>query len=268
MAIDSSLFIADIPASTALAVGDRIPLVIKEGPANVRAGRGPAKLKQILTLRTSSTGVAFRIHIQNANWVDEAVSIPALFTQATTLDDHSGAIQFGSDADLYPNSGWNVYAEVIKGGTTSAADTLFCLIDIDYPEVSAVVDPDALEGVPASVNYDAPAAIVNAFGAATAAGWIVKNLDYFKAGNKYCLQAVEMFADGVYAGFIAFSNAAGMEGLQRIVPIISNTYSIRYKIRYASPLVKGPMDVKLMMFAATAGTADVFTIHDYVKKGI
>ena len=47
MAIDTSLFAADIPAGT-YAVGDVVNLACIDGPANVRSGRGAAKLKPII----------------------------------------------------------------------------------------------------------------------------------------------------------------------------------------------------------------------------
>lgn len=266
MAIDSSLFAADIPAGTYTA-GDVVSLVNIAGPVNVRSGRGTALLKQIMCGRFSQNAPHWEIHVKNSDWIDEVVSVAGNISQATSLDDYSSLVQFGCDNNLQQNSGWQVYAVCILGGTSSAADSIFALIDVDYPSVSAITDPDRLAGFPTSIKYEKPAAPISAIGAMVTANWDTQSVDYFKAGFEYCIQSVEMFySSSSVAGFIAFSNAAGMGGLQRIIPVNANINSIRYKLRYASKLVKGPMDVKTMFFAATATTGPVVMIHDYVKR--
>ena len=70
------------------------------------------------------------------------------------------------------------------------------------------------------------------------------------------------------AGFIYLSNAAGMGGLSRVIPVNAVSSAIRTTIEYASKLVKGPMDVGVMMFAAVATTADLYMIHDFVKRKV
>lgn len=267
VAIDSTLFVCDIPAGT-YAAGDVLNFKVNLGPANVRSGRGDAILKQIATFYAASLGACkWRIHVKNSDWIDDVESFPAVLLGATSMDDHNGSIQFGCDDKLTQNSGWMVYAECISGGTTTTANSLFVLIDIDYPQVSAIRDPDTLIGVPTSIKFDKTTEAVQAIGALENGTWSVVSVDYFKAGYAYCIQAVEaVTTSNIGGGFLAFSNAAGMGGLQRIIPMNVDINAIKYKLRYASKLVKGPMDVKLMLCAASATTTDIFMIHDYVKK--
>lgn len=267
MAVDTSMYAADIPAGT-YSKGDVVNLSIVAGPANVRSGRGSAILKQIfIGTFTVQGGVYWRIHIKNSDWVDEVASIAAAVSSPAALDDHSGLVQFGCDNNLTQNSGWVAYAECVSGGTTTGANSVFALIDIDYPSVSSIIDPDALIGIPTSIDYDLVNAPIHAYGSMVGATWSIFNVDYFKAGYQYCLQAVEMLCVSVgISGFIALSSAAGMGGLQRIIPVDNDPSHIRAKIRYASKLSKGPMDVKFMGFSPTATSADVVMVHDYVKK--
>lgn len=268
MAIDTTLFAADIPAGT-YNVGDVIPLVPIDGPANVRSGRGAAKLKQILVGQLAAAGPYFRIHVKNSDWIDEIESFTAGVSGSgaiTIFDQESGAIQNGHDCSLTQNSGWQVYAEVVAAGSPTAPNSVFCMIDVDYPEVGGVTDPKKAVGFPTSVSFDEANVPVAANGAMVGSTWTTRNVDYLKAGYRYVLDAVELAAGSTVVGFLAFSNAAGMGGLQRIIPVITFAEAIRYSIRYSSVLVKGPMDVKLKLFAGTAGTTNVVMAHDYVKQ--
>lgn len=263
MAIDSTLWFADIPAG-AYALGDVVQLNVKAGPMNVRSGRGQAVLKNIVVGTTPGTSAFWKVHIKNSNWVDDVQSFAGQLTQATALSSESGMVQSGSNDTLLPNSGWEVWAECVISGTNAGDSSLFALIDLDYPAVSAVADPEAINGIPTSIPLSVTAP-VNAFGSVATAAWSVVSVDYFKAGYVYCLNAVEMIGAAQFV-FIALSNAAGMGGLTRIVPVNNNIYSIRHKIRYSSKLVKGPMDVKVMGFGTAAASGDYTFIHDYVKK--
>lgn len=267
MAIDSSLFVADIPAGT-YAVGDIVPLKCIAGPSVVRSGRGAAILKKILTVSINNIAPNWRIHVKNSDWIDEVVNFAGQLNQATVLDDKSGCVQTGHDNNLTPNSSWEVYAECILAATSSADNTLAALIDIDYPSVSAVTDPTKLVGSPTTIDYDVPSVAAVVIGNGENATWISENVDYFKAGYQYCLNHVEATVTGgtVLGGFVAFSNAAGMGGLQRIIPVNSSINTIRYTVGYASTLQKGPMDIKMMLFAASAATVNVFMCHDFVKR--
>lgn len=267
MAIDSTLFAADIAAGSSVSVGDIIPLTPVYGPSNVRSGRGAAKLKRIFTGMLVATNALWRIHVKNSDWIDEAVNIAGGLDQATCMDVHSGMCQFGNDADMTPNSAWQVYAECIEGAASiTNATSLFALIDIDYPQVSAITDPDKLQGIPTSIVMDVPGTPINANGTMTSSNWKTVNTDYFKAGYQYCLQEIGIRGGG--AGFISLSNAAGMGGLSRVIPVNTNATAIRATIEYASKLVKGPMDVGLFLFAASATTATVLMVHDYVKRQV
>lgn len=266
MAIDSVIYGADIPAGT-YAIGDVINLQCIDGPANVRSGRGAAKLKRILAAQFAGQVPYFRIHVKNSDWIDDVASFaaPIATGSATAFDDESGAIQSGHDCNLTPNSGWQVYAECVIGGTSTTANSVFCLIDVDYPEVGGVTDPKKAVGFPTSIDYDDSLTSI-AFGSLVGSQWSVQNVDYLKAGFKYVLDAVEFSANAAVYGFIAFSNAAGMGGLTRIIPITSVTQAIRYSVRYSSVLVKGPMDVKLKLFQPTSASVSCFMAHDYVKQ--
>ena len=269
MAIDSTLFAVDIPAGTYTA-GDVIPLGCIDGPANVRSGRGAAKLKNICVFRELASAPHWRVHVKNSDWIDDVASFAASASSfgATAFDDESGAIQGGHDCDLTPNSGWQVYAECITGGTSASGDSLFCLIDVDYPQVGGVTDPRKAVGFPTSITYDIATIAAAAYGSAVGSTWHVMNVDYFKAGYRYVLDAVEMTTTNTTVGFVAFSNAAGMGGLTRIIPLTSNPAAIRYAVKYSSVLVKGPMDIKLKLFQSTAATISATMAHDYVKQKV
>jgi len=266
MAIDSTLFAADLPAGT-YAVGDTIPLGVVYGPANVRSGRGTAKLKRIFSGLLAGNNTLWRVHVKNSDWIDEAVNFSGYLDQTTCMDVHSGMCQFGNDADLTPNSSWMVYAECVQGATSTVATSVFALIDVDYPQVSAITDPDKLQGLPTSINLDVAGAPVNAHGSMTTSTWKTINVDYLKAGYQYCLQEISVIG-GFSCGFVALSNAAGMGGLSRIIPVNTISSAIRATVEYASKLVKGPMDVGLFLFAAAATTTNVAMTHDYVKRAI
>lgn len=267
MAIDTTLFAADIPAGT-YAVGDVVNLTCIDGPANVRSGRGAAVLKTIVAAQFAGQSPYFRIHVKNSDWIDDVESFAGpIIGQATIFDDESGAIQKGHDCKLTPNSGWQIWAECVIGGTSTTANSIFALIDVDYPEVGGVTDPKNAVGFPTSIPYDLGTYTSIAFGSLVGSQWAVVSTDYFKAGYKYVLDAVEMSSSAVgVLGFIAFSNAAGMGGLTRIIPVMSNTAGIRHSVKYSSILQKGPMDIKVKMFQATSASISVQTIHDYVKQ--
>lgn len=271
MAIDSSLFMVDLPAGT-YAVGDKIQLTIKAGPAVVRSGRGAALLKRLtvgMLNNASGSATSWKISLKNSDWVDEMKNLTCPLGALTALDERAGTIQRGNDCPLTPNSAWAVEAECVYGATTTVANTLFAIVDVDYPSVSSIVDPDALPGIPATIDYRTPAAItINAAGSSATASWSVNNVDFFKAGYEYALQKVEMVGVSAF-GFVALANAAGMAGLCRIIPISQGGDIIRNKIEYATKLVKGPLDIQFMLFtsgAASTGTPNI--LLDFVKRRI
>ena len=271
--IDSTLFGATIPAGT-YTRGDTIQLGVIDGPSVVRSGRGAAILKRMTTgllIGASGSSSSWRVFVKNSDWVDPIISMPALLGDATILDEKSGSVQRGNNCPLTPNSSWEVYAVCQIGATTTVANSIFALIDIDYPSISSIINPDELTGIPASIVTTDTGVRGQAGGAIVNNSWDVKNYDIFKAGYEYALQKVELVCSTRLQGFIALSNAAGMGGLKRIMPIASNPANIRNKVEYASKLVKGPMDVSLMMFdntgtASTGNTVDV--IFDFVKHRV
>lgn len=268
MAIDTTVFAADIPAGT-YAVGDVINLGCIDGPANVRSGRGPAKLKSIIACMLDGGSIPYwKVHIKNSDWIDEVQNYAAPMGAQTAFDEESGASQSGHDCDLTPNSGWQVYAECVIGGSPTAANSIFALIDIDYPQVGGVTNPKKAVGLPTSISYETTVTS-QAFGALVGSTWSVQSVDYFKAGYRYVLDSVEVLAKSLnsgFVGFIAFSNAAGMGGLTRIIPMTADVAAIRYGVNYSSILVKGPMDVKTKIFQVTPSTVSITMAHDYVKQ--
>lgn len=272
MAIDSSLFMVDLPAGTYTA-GDKVTLNIKAGPSVVRSGRGAALLKRLtvgLISGSSGSTTFWKINVKNSDWVDYMTSITAPLSNPTSLDERTGCIQRGNDCPLTPNSSWSVEATCVYGGTTTVANAIYALIDIDYPSVSSIVDPDKLPGIPTTIDYTTGTAItLNAPGSSATAAWNDLNVDFFKAGYAYALQKVEIV--GVTAlGFIALANAAGMAGLQRIMPISAGAEAIRNKIEYATKLVKGPLDIRFLLFVPTgsASTGTPNVLMDFVKRRV
>ena len=267
MAIDTTLFMADVPAGT-YAVGDVIPLKVKAGPSVVRDGYGRAVLKEIVSGGMyGAVGPAVGFTVQNSNWVDSLQNNISYMNDATAIVDGSTGVQSGNDCELQPNSSWTVYATVLKAQTTTAANTIFVTIDVDYPNVASVQDPSAETGYPVTTNesYDVN---LYAFGTSDTATWNVYNVDNLKAGYRYLLQKISIMPEksSLAVGFVAMSNAAGMQGLTRIIPVASLAASIMKHITYASPLTKGPMDIKFLLFAASASTDTTALFVDYVKR--
>ena len=271
MAIDTTLFMADIPAGT-YTVGQIIPLTVKAGPSAVRQGYGTPILKEINTGFVNHSTVvvnAFEFVVQNSNFIDPIINGPSSLGSLLGLDPQAKGVQSGNNCQLEPNSTWTVYAKVIQPVTTTAAYSLFTTIDIDYSAVGSVVDPQAEDGIPTSIEYAIPGN-VNADGASSAALWDVVNVDSFKPGFKYLLQrsSIHGAATAGFSGFIAFANAAAMSGLSRIIPVGSAASSLCKHIKYASAETKGPMDIKVMMFAATASVETFGIVADYVKRNL
>lgn len=273
--IDSSLFAVKIPAGTYTA-GDKIQLTCKDGPALVRSGRGTALLKRTMGfVMTSNSGAMsyWRVHIKNSDWIDDAVLVAGDLAAPAVLDQHSASIRIGNNTQLVPNSAWEVWAECMFGITTTADNSLACIIDVDYPQVSSITDPDALVGIPASIEHKVTSVTCNAPGDIDIAAWDVFNVDFLKAGYQYALQEVGIFSTtygGAQRGFVKISNAAGMGGLARIVPASGEPANIRQTIQYASLLVKGPMDISYMLFKQTGSTSTetMDTVFDFVKRKV
>lgn len=267
--IDTTLFGASIPAGN-YSVGDVVPLSVIDGPAVVRSGRGAAILKRITCgtlINASGANSWWKISVKNSDWIDEAGSLTAPLAESTALDPQSGCVQHGHDCDLIPNSSWQVVAECVNATTTSVANSVYCAIDIDYPSVSSIINPKAAKGIPAtledSVTADLQAPSI------TSGMWTNHSVDFLKAGFIYALVKPEIRAGGAAVGFIKLSDAAGMGGLSRIIPISTPVANLRNNIEYASHLVKGPMTISYMMFSNTGTAVSGSTINlylDFVKR--
>lgn len=272
MAIDVSTFAADLAAGT-YSAGDVVELKNTAGPSVVRSGRGNALLKRVSSfMLTDASGsvTSWEVHVKNSDWVDDVISFAINMNSLTAMDAKSGAVQRGHDCGLTPNSSWSVYAVCVGGGTTTIANSITAEIEVDYPSVSSIIDPAALPGIPCSIKHSLASMPINATGTATTATWQTFNVDIFKAGYEYALEKVELVSGVGVIGYIALANAAGMGGLERIIPISSSRQNIRPFIEYASKLVKGPMDIKYKLFnvAGTATTSNVDLVLDFVKRRV
>lgn len=264
MAIDTSLWAADIPAQ-AYSVGDVVELTCTDGPAIVRSGRGAALLKRISSFKQGVTGVSFKMYFQNSDWIDPVINEIAPASN-TTFDRRTGGYQSGNNCPLTPNSSWRVYAVCTSAGTATTG-TIFGLIDVDYPSVSSIVDPDAITGIPTTIEmHDTVTTIAQ--GSFIGSAWAGSSQDFFKAGYEYALQKVSVWGGTGNLAFVKISNAAGMGGLSRIVPSFTNTESIRAIVEYASKLVKGPMDVNYKVVSSSAASLGIELYMDYVKRRV
>lgn len=266
MAIDSTLFVTDVPAGS-YTKGQIIELKVHTGPSVVRDGYGVGILKKVYSAIMSTASGAlsdWRVFFQNSDWIDPMANGPGFFNDPLGYDDESACVQAGNDCPLAPNSGWRVWAECMGDVTTTAPNSIVGLIDIDYPKVSAVANPSAMIGYPTSIVQPLGTVGVNAIGSSESATWSGINVDFFKAGFRYLLQKIGLSGGGT--GFIQLSNAAGMGGLSRIVPTSSSNVVKKWKVSYSSALSKGPMDVKALLFAASAGNSSPALTFDFVKR--
>lgn len=266
MAIDTTLYAAAVPAA-AYVVGDRISLGAIRGPAVVRDGYGRAILKRIAVMTdVSAISGFFKVVIKNSNWVDELSNIDiAPATAETAFAPNSSAIQQGQDLPLVPNSGWDVYLECVFAITTTSPADVFALIDIDYPAVAAIEDPTKVVGYPVTVD-DIYTVSPTTAGSGTLT-WNTFNVDIFKAGSKYLLTEAAFTSSATTTlGFISVSGAAGQAGLERIIPVRSSVASgLKYPLDYATPLVKGPMNLNI---AVVGSATSVYAYLDFVKKSM
>lgn len=265
--MDISLFTADVPAGT-YTVGDIIPLACKSGPAAVRSGYGAAYLKEIDSGSLSFNAPFFEIVVENSNLIDPIINGPSQLTSDVAVDELSTGVQLCNDLEVQANSTWTIYAKCVRTVTTTKADSLFCTINIDYPSVGSVSDPITEKGIPATLELDVAAVPIQALGTTAAATWTVLNVDNFKPGFKYLMSKMSALFNStdVITGFVQISNAAGQNGLSRIIPMSAQPNTVAKRIKDAAVLTKGPMDYKFMFFAENAGTADLTLLTDFVKR--
>lgn len=268
--LDSTVFGKTLAAGT-YAVGDVVELGCIDGPANVRSGRGAALLKRVsahMLIDASGSTTQWEVSVQNSDWVDPIINMTAYLSSPTALDKQSGSIQDGQDCPLTPNSSWKVTATCVAGATTTIANSIMCVIDVDYPSVASIVDPTKLVGIPATLR-DSLSITLQAADIENAV-WQGHSVDIFKAGNEYALVKAELkTGSNAATGLIKISDAAGMMGLTRAIPTAAASANIRNYIEYASKLVKGPLTISYKMFsptgtAITGVTTDL--LLDFVKR--
>lgn len=267
--IDSMLYRLQAPAGTYNA-GEQYPLTLVDGPAVVRDGYGTAVLKNVFTIADGEPMSPSLITIKNQNWVD---SMSNLVSTAggngiySILSENGPCMQRGGDMQLQPNSAFTVVFSPVNAVTTTTDTDIWCLIDIDYPQVAAISDPRNETGAPVSIVRQ-DAVTINAFGAA--ANWDTYSVDDFKAGYRYLLAQVGSDAETVAQttlGFIKIHGAAGQNGLAQIIPVCPRfAGTMRFHLSYATPMTKGPMLISYMFFALTAGTDTAVTEFDYIRR--
>lgn len=268
--IDSILMVVDVPAATYTA-GQSLALKIVKGPSVVRDGYGPAKLKNVLIGSTSGniTSGSY-VEFKNANWNDSLKTmLSSVYGNAcyNFLSKTSPAIQRGGDAELQPNSAFEANLVIANAVTTTADVSVFCLVDIDYPQVQAVANPAEQEGLPTSIiRTDSITTTLD--GAAESMAWTSVNVDEFKAGYRYLLAQVGLYASSTSSiGFVAFSGAPSMNGLVRIVPVVPRFASAcRIVLDYSTPLVKGPMNIEYAVIDGSAQTVTATLECDYIRR--
>lgn len=264
MAIDTTLFQAIVPAGSYTA-GDKIPMQVVRGPAVVRDGYGEAIMKRIVTLEDGAGQPQGLVHIKNSNWIDEMINF-AIPQGGTALADNSPALQRCGDIDLQPNSSWQVDYEIVETMTTTSAFSVFALIDIDYPSVTAVQNPKEQTGAPVTI-YNEYNMTTSAYG--TALTWADYNVDIFKAGYRYLLAQVgaRCPATGAHIGFFSIHGAAGQSGLERIIPFVAGSIgALRYGLDYSTPMVKGPMTLSIAVTASAAGASVSRMELDFIRR--
>lgn len=270
--LDVTVFGKTLAAGT-YAAGDVVQLGCIDGPKNVRSGRGAAILKRItsvMAIAASGSMTWWKVHVKNSDWIDDAASLTAPLSDPTALDLQSGCVQDGQNCPLTPNSTWEVWAECTVGGTTTIDNSIICTIDVDYPSVSAIIDPKSLVGFPTTIADTITTNLQKAD--IENAAWTNHSVDIFKAGYEYALVKPEIRSSGgASAGLIKIADAAGMSGLARIIPISTPVSNLRNYIEYAGKLVKGPLTIGYMLFSAT-GTAvtgsNVELTLDFVKRRV
>lgn len=266
--IDSTLYAVDLPVGT-YTKGQKLPMVPIKGPAVVRDGYGTAVLKQVVTLATASyIEVGTYVEFKNSNWNDSQKNIVNSANgnqQFSLLARTSPCLQKCGDTELQPNSSFEVNLVIGQNVTTTAVNTVFLLVDIDYPSVQAVQNPADEKGQPVTIMRE-DAVTVTADGSALASVWTTINVDEFKAGYRYLLAQAGIVCGNAIVGFVAFSGAPSMNGLVRIIPSLPKTAAnARLELDYSTPLLKGPMDISYALYG-TAGASTAVLECDYIRR--
>lgn len=266
--IDSILFALDIPQAS-YAAGQVMPMKIIRGPSVVRDGYGTAILKQVMVFASAHTiSNGTYVTFKNANWNDCMASTLSSLTgnnAYAAFSKVSPMIQKCGDVELQPNSAFEATVIVGEANTTSVDNTVFVLVDIDYPSVQAIAKPAEEKGMPVTIMRN-DTVTATAAGSAESMVWNTINVDEFKAGYRYLLAQVGCFDSSNNVGFVAFSGAPSMNGLVRIIPVIPRlAIASRLELEYSTPLVKGPMNIEYAI-VGTAGTITEQLECDYIRR--
>lgn len=273
MSLDSSLYIAALPAGTYTA-GVPVPLACVKGPAVVRDGYGTPIMKRVITFAsTLQGGVIGKIEIQNSNWIDSMknfISAAGGNGAYTVFSAIGPNVQRCGDVELQPNSSFNVVFVPDETVTTTNPFDVYCLIDIDYPSVAAVANPKQEKGTPVTMGLDV--ALNTTSNVGTALDWTIVNVDIFKAGFKYLISNVVIGATANGSnqfGFIAINGAAGQAGLCQIIPcVVRPLGAIRLDYDYSNVFVKGPMNIEFAVVDANSAAAPetVYLEMDCIRR--
>lgn len=265
MAIDSSLYIAPMTTGTYPA-GVPIPLTCVKGPAVVRDGYGPAHMKKVISFAsTIPGGFIGKVSVKNSSWIDPMKSFVAGCGgngAFSVLSTNGPTVQNCGDVELQPNSTFEVLFVPDETITLTGDVDIYCIIDIDYPSVSAVANPKLEKGTPTTL--DRAAAIATTTKPNSPLDWNVYNVDIFKAGYKYLIASavINATANGSnQLGFIAISGAAGQAGLCQIIPCMVRPIGAnRLDYDYSNVFVKGPMNLEFAVVDLNAAAA-AETVH-------
>lgn len=271
MAIDSTLFVATVPAGT-YAAGDTITMSVIRGPSVVRDGYGAARMKKIVVLQDGSSQPIGYVTLKNSNWIDQIGNFAITSSSGTnfTLSENSAAIQKCGDVALQPNSSWTAEYHIAEAITTSNDYEVFLLVDLDYPAVAAVENPQTQTGTPVTMfnSYSITTTLIGAVESAPV--WNDFNVDVFKAGFRYLLAQIggkALNASGAQIGFFSIHGAAGQNGLERLIPFVpGSVIALRYGLDYSTPLVKGPMTVSVLVASAASVSDTLLMETDFIRR--
>lgn len=272
MTVDSSLYSLNLAAGTYTA-GEKYAMTLIKGPAVVRDGYGAAVMKRITTFSTTVSNVGM-VSVQNSSWIDPVKNLVGSVASDqinTAFAQISPNLQRCANVQLQPNSSWTVIWECKTTMTIQSAIDVYCMIDIDYPSVAAVANPQEEDGTPCTIEY---AATITDTVRGDPLNWQEFNVDLFKAGYRYLISSIVMGTGDngtTQFGFIAISGAAGQAGLCQILPCsVRPLGAMRPYYDYSNIFVKGPMNIQIAVVdntsGASAATEDVFIEMDCIRR--
>jgi hypothetical protein len=277
MAIDTQVFYATLAPGTYPA-NVPIPMTAIVGSGTVRSGFGPARLKRITRLATTIGGSAGDIPIsfQNSSWDQPLFGVtPAagvgVASSNSLLDEHASLTTDCNSAPLALNS-VNTVTIVPQTAITILAGNatdVYVLVDIDYPNIGSVVDPDALTGFPQS-NQKAISAVGTIIGSGPVVFQPQGSFDDLKDNRGYFIKDVSLISPistiNFPFAFVKIYNASSQRGLVRVIPIPQANYAIKYRIKYIDQMVKGPYNIDIAVPVTSTATLTAILNTDYVSN--